>query len=100
MKSYITALAANVTAFGVPTMRPLWYEFPEDSEAIGINDQYFLGPDYLVAPVTKQGATSRSVYFPGRVKWVNIFDAKDVITGGQTKTVAAPLEKIPVYKRA
>ena len=51
MKPYIAELSANVTATGVPTMRPLWYEFPEDHGAYGINDQYFLGPKYLVAPV-------------------------------------------------
>ena len=52
---YIAALAANVSARGVPTMRPLWWEFPGDALAIGVNDQYMLGPDLLVAPVTAQG---------------------------------------------
>ena len=40
LKPYIAELAANVTARGVPTMRPLWYEFPTDAKCIGVNDQY------------------------------------------------------------
>jgi hypothetical protein len=39
LKPYISELAANVTAFGVPTMRPLALEFPDDDNAHGINDQ-------------------------------------------------------------
>ena len=37
---YIEELARNVSASGVPTMRPLWYEFPQDTGSYGINDQY------------------------------------------------------------
>ena len=39
LKPYIAELAANVTAFGVPTMRPLALEFPADPATAGINDQ-------------------------------------------------------------
>lgn len=104
MKPYIQELAQNVTARGVPTMRPLWYEFPTDPLTRGVNDQYFLGNKYLVAPVTVQGATNRSVYFPGAgVTYQNVFDASDKVTtpstGGIRKVVQAPLEIIPVYIR-
>ena len=44
LKPYIAELSANVTASGVPTMRPLWYEFPADPKCVGVNDQYLLGP--------------------------------------------------------
>ena len=73
---YIAALAANVSARGVPTMRPLWWEFPGDPHAVGVNDQYMLGPDLLVAPVTVQGATTRLVTFPGdaTTRWVAFWD--------------------------
>ena len=98
---YIAALARNVSAEGVPTMRPLWYEFPGDPNAYGVDDQYLLGPDYLVAPITIQNATSRSVVFPGdaSVKWQSVWDAGVVVGGGTTSVVQAPLNVIPVYKR-
>ena len=99
MKPYIAELAANVSATGVPTMRPLWYEFPDDPDCIGVNDQYLLGPKYLVAPVTTQNATSRTVVFPKGASWKNIFDETDIVTGGVTKQVKAPIEIIPVFER-
>jgi alpha-D-xyloside xylohydrolase len=101
LKPYIAALARNVSAEGVPTMRPLWYEFPQDPAAYGVDDQYLLGPDYLVAPVTVQNATNRSVVFPGdaSVQWRSVWDAGVVVGGGTTRVVQAPLNVIPVYKR-
>lgn len=101
MLPYISELAENVTARGVPTVRPLWWEFPTDKQAYGISDQYLLGPELLVAPVTVQGARSKSVYFPGTssVQWQSIWDSSDVVPGGQRKTVPAPLDTIPVYRR-
>jgi alpha-D-xyloside xylohydrolase len=98
MKPYIQELAVNVTASGVPTMRPLWYEFPDDDGAYGINDQYMLGPKYLVAPVTTQNSTSREVYFPKGASWTNLF-TKKVVEGGKKMTIAAPLETFPVFTR-
>ena len=100
LKPYIAELAANVSKSGVPTMRPLWYEFPDDDHCRGVNDQYLLGPSLLVAPVTVQNATSRSVYFPRGADWQDFFDASATpVKGGQTQTVDAPLDHIPVYWR-
>jgi alpha-D-xyloside xylohydrolase len=98
MKAYIQELDKNVTSQGVPTMRPLAYEFPADQGCRGINDQYLLGPTYLVAPVTTQNSTSRSVYFPAGASWQHYFTG-EVVKGGQRITVKAPLDEIPVYKR-
>ena len=42
----VQELARNVTSHGVPTMRPLAYEFPADPKCRGgLNDQYMLGPN-------------------------------------------------------
>ena len=100
LKPYISELDKNVTSRGVPTMRPLAYEFPADKGCRGINDQYMLGPKYLVAPVTTQNATSRSVYFPAGASWRSVFHPdKPTTKGGQTLTVEAPLDTIPAYTR-
>ena len=68
-------------------MRPLWWEFPDAGH--DVEDQYLLGPDLLVAPVATQGATSRSVVFPGSsaVEWESLWDPQTVVKGGQTKTI-------------
>lgn len=100
MKPYLAALAANVTSHGVPTMRPLWYEFPTDAGSYGIDDQYLLGPDLLVAPISVRGATSRQVYFPAGASWRSFWSADAApVPGGSTRMVAAPLDTIPVYQR-
>eukprot|EP00041_Stephanoeca_diplocostata_P026490 m.715470 g.715470 ORF g.715470 m.715470 type:complete len:726 (+) comp22979_c0_seq5:177-2354(+) len=99
LKPYIQALARNVSELGVPTMRPLWWEFANDADCIGINDQYLLGPSLLVAPVTARGATQRSVYFPKGALWRNYFDASVVVSGGSRHTVSAAIDNIPVYWR-
>ena len=102
---YIRELAANVSAHGVPTMRPLAYEFPADEGAVDINDQYMLGPALLVAPVTTQNATGRSVYFPcegaaGSTRWASYWDASLIEPCGPTaREVSAPIDTIPVYVR-
>ena len=98
MQPYLQALSFNVSTTGVPTVRPLWWEFPLDTNTIGIDNQYLFGPDLLVAPVTIQGATSRLVYFPQGTNWVNIFDGS-TIKGGQELRVSAAIDVIPVYRK-
>jgi len=99
LKPYIMELAANVTARGVPTMRPLAYEFPTDHMCVGIDSQYMLGPDLLVSPLTKQGATSREMYFPAGAGWRSFWGGSEVIKGGVSMKISAPLDTIPVYWR-
>lgn len=45
-------------------MRPLFYDFPHDSEAWSIEDEFMFGPDLLIAPVLYEGARERNVYLP------------------------------------
>jgi len=73
------------------------YEFPEDSACVGLKDQYMFGDKYLVAPVMQPGARSRSVYLP-QGKWQDV-DTGVVYEGGQTVTVDAPIERMPVFER-
>ncbi|KAF9576907.1 hypothetical protein EC968_000032 [Mortierella alpina] len=84
---------------GMPIIRPMFTEFPEDEAVFGMDDQYMVGNALLVKPVTKPGATRSSVYFAGNEKW---FDIKDysVEQGPGVKEVDSPANKIPVYQRA
>ena len=49
----------HASADGTPIMRPLFYDFHNDTISQGIDDQQMFGPDYLVAPVLVKGASSR-----------------------------------------
>ncbi|KAG2373097.1 hypothetical protein C9374_012829 [Naegleria lovaniensis] len=59
--------ATNSNKEYVPLIRPLWLEFPHDSDCYNSefeNTQLFVGPSLLVAPILEKGATSRKVYLP------------------------------------
>ncbi len=91
---------------GLPPMHPLFFDFPDDEICWSVEDQFFLGPDILVAPVLFSGARSREVYIPEGTdchskgtKWVCAW-TEERPGGGQWITADAPLERIPVYVRA
>jgi alpha-glucosidase len=82
-----------------PVVRPLFYTFPDDRSALGIEDSFMLGPDLLVAPVLEQGETERQVYLPEHEGgWFDFHDGRH-FDGGQTITVSAPLGRLPVFAR-
>lgn len=98
MRDYIRTLMKETHEKGSPVMRPLFYEFPQDSAAWEVEDQYLFGSDYLVAPVLYSGVTERRVYLPKGCSWENI-DTGETFAGGQYMTAPAPLAIIPVFRR-
>jgi alpha-D-xyloside xylohydrolase len=98
LKPYLRGLNQAAHAQGNPPMRPLYYDFPADPAAANLADQFMLGPDLLIAPITDQGATARAVYLPAGVTWVDAWSGAE-FAGGQTIQAQAPLERIPVYWR-
>ena len=64
-----------------------------------IGDEYMFGPALLVAPVTEQGVTTRQVYLPAGTDWYN-FWTNERVHGGQTITVSAPIDTLPLFVRA
>lgn len=40
---------------GLPVMRPLWAEYPKDDATYTMDDQWLIGSDLLVKPVTVEG---------------------------------------------
>lgn len=95
---YTYAQAYNTYETGAPYMRALFLDFPNDENAADIRDEYMYGPAFLVAPVTDQGATSRKVYLPAGGDWYNYW-TNERVKGGQTITVDAPIETLPLFVR-
>ncbi|SDK10526.1 alpha-D-xyloside xylohydrolase [Actinopolyspora mzabensis] len=83
---------------GLPPMRPLFVDYPDDEGAWDVEDQFLLGPDVLVAPVTEYGARERSVRLPSGDRWVGAWGGR-AFDGGTTITTEAPLETVPVFRR-
>jgi alpha-D-xyloside xylohydrolase len=72
---YIYAQAKYSSERGLPMMRAMFVEFPDDPGAWLIDDAYLFGSDILVAPLFEE-VTSRDVYLPGKVKWVDYQSGK------------------------
>jgi alpha-D-xyloside xylohydrolase len=89
---------AAAGATGVPPMRALFLEFPDEPPAWEVSDQFMLGPDVLVAPVIEEGAREREVYLPTGASWLDAWTGEPVEKSGWV-TAPAPLERIPVYLR-
>jgi alpha-D-xyloside xylohydrolase len=96
---YIYSLGYQTYQTGAPFMRALFMDFPGDPNVSDIRDEYMLGPAFLVAPVTEQGETSHKVYLPAGADWYNYW-TNERIKGGQTITVNAPIDTIPLFVRS
>lgn len=96
---YIYSVAYNTYKTGAPYMRALFMDFPNDRRVANMGDEYMFGPAFLVAPVTDQGVTSRSVYLPAGADWYNFWTNRK-FHGGQTIQVDAPIDTLPLFVRA
>ncbi|WP_116245732.1 TIM-barrel domain-containing protein [Nocardiopsis sp. FIRDI 009] len=83
---------------GLPPMRPLFVDFPDDTRAWEVDDQFLFGPDVLVAPVAEYGARSREVYLPEGAAWTDPWTGA-VHRGGGVVELDAPLDRVPVLLR-
>ena len=99
LRPYVMDVMAAASTTGLPPMRALFLEFPDEPEAWQVKDEYMFGPDVLVAPVTTYGAREREVYLPHGASWLDAWTGEPVEGKGWT-TALAPLERIPVYLRS
>lgn len=67
---YVYAQAKECTEKGLPMLRALFVEFPDDPGAWKVEDEYLFGSQILVAPLLESGMTARTVYLP-RGKWID-----------------------------
>ncbi len=94
-RSLILRLWREADQTGIPITRPLWLGYPGDAQAARQDQEWLLGPDVLVAPVVTEGATSRTVYFPGGC-WQRP-DTGARYQGPSSATVPAALDQLPYF---
>ena len=103
LRPYTRTLVDELATNGTPTMRPLWFDFPDDAGATTVDDQFMFGRSYMVAPVVapRSGSNSsatRHVYFPRGATFVDWFTSK-VHQGGSTVEYAlGALDEFPLFK--
>ncbi|XP_034453753.1 neutral alpha-glucosidase AB isoform X1 [Hippoglossus hippoglossus] len=84
---------------GQPVMRPLWVEYPQDPATFALDDEFLIGRDLLVHPVTEEGARGVTAYLPGKDEvWfdVNTFQKHN---GAQSLYIPVTMSSIPVFQR-
>ncbi|TNM99204.1 hypothetical protein fugu_013768 [Takifugu bimaculatus] len=84
---------------GEPIMRMLWLHYPKETATFAIDDEFLIGKDLLVHPVTEEGATSVTAYLPGKDEvWYDIHTFKKH-NGGQNLYIPVTISSIPVFQR-
>lgn len=94
---YILKTARQCVRQGLPFLRAMVLEHPDDPTVYGISDQYYFGADLLVAPIFGGDNAQRRIYLP-QGNWTD-FLRGDRHQGGQWLTVQAPLEYMPIFVR-
>ena len=79
---YVYAQAKDCSEHGLPMVRALLVEFPEDPGAWLVEDEYMFGSQMLVAPLLESG-NERTVYLP-KGKWIDYQSGKVYEGGDQT----------------
>uniref|UniRef100_A0A674D0E5 Neutral alpha-glucosidase AB n=1 Tax=Salmo trutta TaxID=8032 RepID=A0A674D0E5_SALTR len=84
---------------GQPVMRPLWVEYPQDTATFSMDDQFLLGRDLLVHPVTEEGARGVTAYLPGKGEvWFDVHTFQKH-NGAQNLYIPVTISSIPVFQR-
>ncbi|HEU0256359.1 MAG TPA: TIM-barrel domain-containing protein [Microbacteriaceae bacterium] len=96
LRPYIHRAMRAASATGVPPMRPLFVDFPDDPQSWYQEDEFLFGPELLVAPILEAGQAERNVYLPSGATWVDTGTGLSH-PGGQWLSVATSLDRIPTY---
>lgn len=83
-----------------PMLRPTFLDHEHDTRTFEECDDFMLGRDLLVASVVEQGQRQRQVYLPDNGDGWYDFHRQNWYAGGQTITLSAALEEIPLLARA
>lgn len=100
MLPYLYSLMYEAYTNGMPAMRPLFLEFPQDKNCYSDQNLTFMfGPAVLVANVVEKGAKTRTIYLPAGSKWYDMNDNLREYEGGQTIQIPVDLGSIPMFLR-
>jgi alpha-glucosidase (family GH31 glycosyl hydrolase) len=91
LESYLGSQSTNRVK---PLLRPLWYDWPEESALFAVSDEFMLGDDLLAAPVLDPGVVARDIILPPGV-WVDAWTQETV--SGALRQWPAPCPGIPLF---
>ena len=94
---YILQESIIATQSGHSIIEALIFQYPQDPTVWHIDDEYFFGHDFLVAPVMNS-EDCRDVYLP-EGHWVQFFTGERLKGNQWIHLDHIPLEQMPVYVR-
>ena len=94
---YLYAAFLRAAETGAPVQRPLVFDHHDDPAVRDLDDEFLLGPDLLVAPVTAAGQTARQVYLPAG-DWYE-WGTDRRVRGHRWELVPTPMDRIPLFAR-
>lgn len=96
---YNYQLAFENSQTGMPLMRPLFFEEPNNFRLYSKANTYLWGKDFLISPVLDELATSQFIYFPKTSNWIDFYSNR-VYKAGTTAEVKLTQDHIPSFVRA
>ena len=96
LKPYFLHLLEEARNKQLPFQRPLFLHYESDDQTYGLQDQFLLGEDILVAPVLAANNKERKVYLPNDT-WHHLFSGKTY--KGGLHMISSPLGEPPVFYR-
>jgi alpha-glucosidase (family GH31 glycosyl hydrolase) len=83
---------------GLPVLRHPFIHYPNDPEVPGLEYQFMVGPELMVAPVLDPGEDSVEIYFPTG-KWVHLWTGERCgsLQRGLSETIPAPIGEPAVF---
>lgn len=96
---YNYQLAFENASLGLPLMRPVFMEEPDNFQSYYISQTYLWGKDFLVSPILEAQQTQKKVYFPTKSNWFDFY-TYEKYEGGTFQQITVEENSIPTFVRA
>jgi alpha-glucosidase (family GH31 glycosyl hydrolase) len=97
-KPYRIELVKEASETGLPVVRHPFVHYPDDPEVYGLDYQFMVGRNLMVAPILDPGKEIVEVYFPAG-RWVHLWSGRKYgsLDEGVYETVRAPIGEPAVF---
>ena len=95
---YNYTLAYQNSAFGLPLMRPLFFNQKKGNQQFTDELSYMWGDDLLIRPIVNPDIKSLTIDLPKGV-WFSYFSGERFV-GGQAHKIETPIDELPVFVKA
>jgi len=97
---YRTELVREASETGLPVVRHPFIHYPGDPEVYGLEYQFMVGSEFMVAPVLDPGEDEVEVYLPAG-RWVHVWTGEEYGSpkNGVYETIWAPIGELAVFYR-